>query len=227
MSSPTVDHAYHPAIIGLDLQRRAQVLARWRRHSRLVRTLRVLLPAMTVGLTVLIAAWAGIDTILLRLSAAHRTSNMAIRMVNPKFLGRDQGGRPFVLGAALAVRDAKTPQMIYLNKPAAVLGSIPSNRTEANANRGVYREDTKILILDDDVHLRNATNDFVTSHAVVNTSTNDVDGQAHIDGAGAFGRIASDAYSVRNNGAHVYFNGHVRAHIIQGGAGGDALKGPR
>jgi lipopolysaccharide export system protein LptC len=227
MSSPTVEHAYTPEVFAIDPKRRALVLERWRRHSRRIRALRTLLPALITALTVLVAGWAAVNTILLRMSAATRTSNMAIRMVSPKFLGRDQGGRPFVVGAALAVRDATTPQMIYLTKPSAVLGQAIEDRTEANANRGVYREDSRMLTLDDNVHLRNAHNDFVTSHAVVNTATNDIDGQAHIDGAGAFGRIASDGYAVRNNGAQVYFNGHVRAHIIQGGQSGDALKGPR
>jgi lipopolysaccharide export system protein LptC len=210
-----------------DPERRARSLERWRLHSRRVWIARRALPALIVVLVLGLAVWAGVNTVLLRMSAASRIANMAIRMVNPKFMGRDQGGKPFFVGASLAVRDSQTPQIIYLQQPTAVLGSAVSDRTEANANRGVYREDTHMLTLDGNVHLRDATDDFVTSHAVANTATNDVAGQAHIDGAGAFGRVSSDAYAVHENGAHVFFYGHVKAHIIQSGSGGGALKGPR
>ncbi|HUO22412.1 MAG TPA: LPS export ABC transporter periplasmic protein LptC [Caulobacteraceae bacterium] len=231
MSSPTAEHAYKPDFFGVDPGRRAANLQRWRAHSARVRLLRKVLPTLMVLLALVVGGWAGINTLLLRLTASNRTSNMAIRMVNPKFLGRDQGGRPFVLSAALAVRDSKTPQMIYLDRPSAVLGATPADQTAAVAGRGVYREDTRVLVLDDHVHLHSATNDFVSSHAVANTLTDDVDGDAHIDGSGAFGRISADGYAVRNNGEHVYFNGHVRAHIMQGGSASapaeSALKGPR
>ena len=225
MSSPIAEHAYHPGL--LSAERRTRNLEQWRRHSRQVRLLRRVLPALIVLLVLMLGGWAGVSAWMLRNSGLGHTANMAIRMVNPKFIGRDQGGRPFQLSAGLAVRDANTPQQIYLQAPVAVLGATPADQTEASSGRGVYREDTRILVMDDNVHLRNSQNDFTSAHAVVNTLTNQVDGQSHIDGVGSFGKIAADGYSVQNNGAHVYFNGHVKAHIIQGGVNGGALKGPR
>lgn len=228
MSSPTADHAYHPAVYGAaaSAERRQRHLERWRQHSRLIRRLRRVLPAAIVVLLVGLLGWAGVNTLLLRMSAGSQVANMGIRMVNPRFLGRDQGGRPFFVGAAQAVRDAKQPQMIYLDRPVATLGARPDSQTHADADHGVYREDTRILTLDGHVHLHDVVNDFTSPRAVVNIATNDVDGPAPVRGHGGFGTIASNAYAVRGNGDHVFFNGRVSAHIIQGSAAA-APKGPR
>ena len=225
MFSRTAEHAYQPVAFSADAQRRLRDLERWRRHSRFIGALRRVLPVVSLALLLGLLAWAGINTVLLRLSSGSQTANMAIRMVNPRFFGRDQGGRPFFLGAASAVRDANEPQQIYLDRPIATLGAQPASQTHTEADKGVYREDTRILTLDGHVHLHDANNDFLTGHAIVNTVTNDVDGPSHVEGAGGFGHIASNTYAVRGNGDHVFFNGRVSAHIIQSGSA--AAKGPR
>jgi lipopolysaccharide export system protein LptC len=227
MFSPTAEHAYQPAAPTLDAQRRQRDLARWRRHSRFIGWLRRVLPALILAPLLGLLAWAGINTVLLRASTGSQAANMAIRMVNPRFLGRDQGGRPFFLGAASAERDANQPQQIYLDRPVATLGARAAGQTHAEADKGVYREDTRILTLDSHVRLHDANNDFLSAHAVVNTATSDVDGPAHIDGHGGFGHISANSYAVRDQGDHVYFNGRVSAHIIQGGSAAGASKGPR
>ena len=231
MSSPTAEHVYRPPMLdGEALHRRLGELARWRRHSAFIRALRAALP-LAIGLLMLVlTGWAVVNTLGLRNNAA-RPSGMAIRMVNPKFFGRDGAGRPFVLSAASAVRDNSQFQLIYLDQPAVVLGAQPTNQTRVNAKKGVYREDTRILVLDGDVHLRDSQGyDFISPHAVVDTLTNDVDGQAHVDGQGPFGRISSSAYSARHNGAEIYFTGRVSAHIVQHSTPApatDNLRGPR
>jgi lipopolysaccharide export system protein LptC len=221
MSSPTADHALGPpGLAAGDLQRRLNNLKRWRRHSALIHFLRRALPAL-IGLFVLILlAWAGFTTLALRLYGTGQTSGLSIRMVNPKFFGRDGSGKPFSLSAAGAIRDDNQFQRIYLDAPAVLLGAGPADQTKVTAKKGVYREDTRILVLDGDVHARDANgNQFLSQHAVVDTLTKDVDGDSHIDGQGPLGRIASSSYAVRDGGAHVFFRGQVKAHIEQHVAG--------
>jgi lipopolysaccharide export system protein LptC len=235
MSSPTAEHAYHPALLGHDVQRRLHELKRWRTHSRRIRWLRALLPLVIALLLAALLGWAGYNALIAPLSLGARSAGMSIRMINPKFFGRDQGGRPFNVSAASAVRDDNQFQRIYVEKPVLVLGAAPAVRTRVTADKGVYREDTKILTLDSNVHLHDSQgNDFVTSHAVINTVTDDVDGAAApVAGHGPLGRIASSSYAVRNGGAQVFFMGKVVARIEQGGSPPSpappafALKGPR
>ncbi len=234
MSSPTAEHAYNPALLGHDAQRQLRELERWRGHSRLIRLLRGLLP---MGIALLLAAllgWAGYSALIAPLSIGGR-SGMSLRMINPRFYGRDQGGRPVNVSAASAVRDDYQFQRIYVEQPVLILGEAPGVRTRVTADKGVYREDEKMLTLDNNVHVHDSQgNDFLTSHAVVNTVTDDVDGAASpITGHGPLGRIAASSYAVRNGGAQVFFNGKVVARIEQGGSSKPpaqsafTLKGPQ
>jgi len=93
---------------------------RWRARSRFIRLLRVALPA------VIVLIFAGLIA-----SVAYNTFRAApvlvndkeepIRLVNPRFVGRDDRGRAFVLTAATATRDPEDYQRVVLDKPALVL----------------------------------------------------------------------------------------------------------
>jgi lipopolysaccharide export system protein LptC len=231
MSSPTAEHPYHPAVFGDDRQRRVQNLHHWRRHSRRIRLLRRLLPAAMALILAVVLGWAAFNAWITPMTAGGPNSGTSIRMINPRFYGRDQGGKPFSVTAKSAVRDNNQFQRIYVEAPELVMGAAPGPRTTVSAGKGVYREDTRILTLDSDVHVHDTQgNDFLTSHAEINTLTDDLEGQAPIAGHGPMGRIASSSYAVHNGGAQILFTGHVVARIEQGAPPPPkvlALKGPR
>lgn len=87
-----------------------------RRHSILVRILRVLLPAIMVGVVGLLATLIAAHAIK-REAAAQRDANTPIRMVNPRFFGRDSLGRAYVLAAREATRDERSFQTVLLTDP--------------------------------------------------------------------------------------------------------------
>ncbi len=234
MSSPTAEHAYRPVAPADDGSRRLQDLLGWQEHSRLIQRLRLILPAAILGLLALLLGWAGFNSLIAPSSVGGAGTGTSIRMVNPRFFGRDQGGRPISVSASSAVRDNNQFQRIFVEKPVLVIGAAPSNQTTVSAGRGVYREDTRILTLDDKVHVRDSQgNDFLTSHAEINTLTDDVQGPARIAGHGPMGRITSATFSTRNGGAQIIFSGGVAAQIEQGGSlrptrpAGVVLRGPR
>ena len=231
MSSPTADHAYHPLTSRGGADRQLQELWRWKAHSRLIKRLRWALPAAMAGLLAILLGWAAFDTLIEPLGLAGPSADTSIRMMNPRFYGRDQGGKAFSVAAVSAMRDNNQFQRIYVEKPMLILGAAPGPETKVSADKGVYHEDTRMLILDGDVHVHDSQgNDFLTSHAVINTVTDDVDGPAPVAGHGPLGRIASSSYAVHDGGAQILFNGRVVARIEQGGAPQSpavALKGPR
>ncbi len=231
MSSRTAEHAYQPLLDGLSLDKRLAEMQRWRKRSRLIHLARWLLPAVMIAGLAVLSGWAAVKA-LASLNGARDASALAIRMVKPQFLGRTQQDKPFFLAADTAVRDNGQSQLIYLERPVVVVGDQPRDQTKVTADKGVYRENTRILILDGHVHMTDgAGNDFLSPHAVVDTLTNDVDGPAHVDGHGPLGRISSDSYAVRNGGERVLFTGKVSAHIEQHPAAAPAakvnLRGPR
>jgi lipopolysaccharide export system protein LptC len=231
MSSPTADHPYHPAF-ARDAERRLQELGRWREHSRLIKRLRWALPSVMAALLAILLGWAAFNILIQPMGFGAGTSaGTSIRMINPRFYGRDHGGKAFSVAAAFAVRDNNQFQRIYVERPFLILGAAPGPETKVSADKGVYREDTRILTLDGNVHVHDSQgNDFLTSHAVINTVTDDIDGPTPVAGHGPLGRIASSSYAVHNGGAQILFNGKVVARIEQGGAPKPpaiALKGPR
>jgi lipopolysaccharide export system protein LptC len=231
MSSPTAEHPYHPAAFGSDAERRLQELRRWQGHSRWIKRLRWQLPAAMAGLLAVLLGWAAFNTLIQPLVIGGPNSGTSIRMINPRFYGRDQGGKAFSVAAVSAVRDNNQFQRIYVEKPLLILGAAPGPQTNVSADKGVYREDTRILSLDGHVHVHDSQgNDFLTSSAVIDTASDDVEGSSPVAGHGPLGRIASSSYAVHNGGAQILFSGRVVARIEQASApqpAAGALKGPR
>jgi lipopolysaccharide export system protein LptC len=231
MSSPTAEHPYHPAF-AQSVEGRLEALELWRRRSRLIKRLRWGLPLAMAALLALLLGWAAFNTLIQPMGfGTAPNSATSIRMINPRFYGRDHGGKAFSVAAAFAVRDNNQFQRIYVEKPMLVLGALPGPATQVSADKGVYREDTRMLTLDGNVHVHDSQgNDFLTSHAVIDTKTDDIEGPVPVAGHGPLGRIASASYAVHNGGAQILFSGKVVARIEQSGAAKPpaiALKGPR
>ncbi len=68
-------------------------------------------------------------------------------MLNPKFFGRDNQGRPYILGASQAARDEASLELVRLRDPSVTLDMDGPHPSTLTADTGVYREDTRILYL--------------------------------------------------------------------------------
>ncbi len=216
MSSPTAEAAnlVPPGLAGEDVRRRRILLARWRRRSALVRSLRKILPALAAVMVAALAISAGVNTLYRRLAAGSHGDGLAIRMLSPSFQGRDKAGKPFRISADSATRDDNDANRISMDKPVFILGAGLPDETRVHAVHGVYREDTRILDLTGDVHLDDAQGyHFTTEHAVIDTQKSNVNGERPVQGQGPLGRIASSSYAVQDGGAHVFFRGRVVSRI--------------
>jgi lipopolysaccharide export system protein LptC len=184
-----------------------------RAHSRFVRVLRILLPAIMVGVIATLAAMV-VQHAVRRQAAAHQDGANPIRMTNPHFFGRDNQGRAFTLGARQAARDERSLQVVLLEFPTLTLdvgGAHPSNLT---ADAGVYHEDTRMLFLNGHVRGANAQNArFATDKAVVNTRTGSVEGPGALGAQSGQNSVTSNSYNVYNKGDRVIFKGGVHARL--------------
>ena len=227
MSSPTADLGAHfPGVAAEDIARRRRLIGQWKRRSAFIHLLRKLLPAVCVAMVVVLGVWAGINT-LTRLNSARAGGGMAIRMLRPQFQGRNEAGKPFLLVADSAVRDEADVNRVTLERPVFTLGNTKQDKTVVHAKVGVYREDTRFLDLRGSVVLDDAKgNHFETEHALIDTQKNDVTGETHIEGHGPLGRIAASSYAVRDGGAYIHFEGHVKSRIEHGMGASPAAKAP-
>jgi lipopolysaccharide export system protein LptC len=221
MSSPTVESALRldpRSGAAADIDRRRVLLKRWRRRSALIHALRRILPGLAAAMVLGLVGWAAVNTVYRRLSADRRGGSLAIHMLKASFEGRDDQGKPFLIDADSAVRDDDDPNRIVLENPVFTLGAGPPDLTKVRSRHGVYRDDSRMLDLTQDVHMDDAQGyHFVTEHALVDTRKSNVDGDKPVAGQGPLGHIVAMSYAVRDNGAHVYFYGHVKAHLVNGG----------
>jgi lipopolysaccharide export system protein LptC len=183
-----------------------------RAHTRVVKFFRIALPVVMVAvvatLIVLVSGHA------LKRGAAQRDAETPIRMINPHFFGRDNLGRAYTLGAREASRDQRTFQRVILAFPTITLdvgGPHPSTLT---ADRGVYREDSRMLYLAGHVRANDPkASSFATDQAVVNTRTGTVTGPAALASQTDVGVVNSKSFDVYDKGNKVIFKGGVHARL--------------
>jgi lipopolysaccharide export system protein LptC len=185
---------------------------RWRRRSRLIRTLRVALPAVIALIFAGLVGSVGWSTFRAQPQQA-RGGDEPIRLVNPRFVGRDNKGRAFVLTAIAATRDRLDYQRVILEKPALVLDENGPDQLRINGADGVFHEQNGQLELSGGVRLADTKNAFNTATSLFDTKSGEVIGSGPIQGAGGLGEISAKSYGVYGKGERMVFKGGVRTRL--------------
>ncbi len=185
---------------------------RWRRRSRLIRTLRVALPALIALIFVGLIGSVAWSTFNAQPRSA-KVGDEPIRLMKPRFIGRDDKGRSFVLTADSAIRDRLDYQRVILKRPALVLDENGPDEMRINGADGVFHEQNGKLELSNGVHMADAKNAFDTAASLFDTKTGEVVGSGPIQGAGGLGEIRAESYGVYGKGERMVFKGGVRTRL--------------
>ena len=185
----------------------------WKDPSARARFLRRALPTAIGALLLLLFGWIATRAVLTSLSERHAKVE-DVRMTHPKFYGRDNKGRPYTVVADTATRDRTDVNQIALQQPVFILQSGGPKPTVVRSLTGLYREDTKALILSGQVSYEDGTGyRFDTERALVDTVTGVTTGQTPIAGSGPLGQVSSSSYAFYDGGARVTFTGNVKARL--------------
>ena len=201
-----------PRLPPMDAPMRRASIRRWKRRSRLIKALRILFPALIVVTLGGLGASIAYNT-LARQPSAPVSSNAPIRLVNPRFVGRDDKGRGFVLTAASATRDPNEYQRVILDKPALVLDEEGPDPLRITAANGVYHEGNRKLEVSGGVHLSGAQAAFETARSLFDTKTGELVGSGPIQGSGSLGEIDAKSYGVYDKGDRMVFKGGVHTRL--------------
>ena len=185
---------------------------RWRRRSRLIRTLRIVLPGAIAVIFMGLVGSVAWSTFNAQPKAA-RGGDEPIRLVKPRFIGRDDKGRAFVLTAESAIRDRLDYQRVMLKTPSLVLDEGGPDELRINGASGIFHEQNGKLELSGGVKLADTKNTFNTAASLFDTKTGEVIGSGPIQGAGGLGEINAKSYGVYDKGERMVFKGGVRARI--------------
>lgn len=198
--------------ISLSIPARRASIQRWRQRSKVIRALRILLPLLIGLILVSLAACVAYNAITAR-PALTASSDAPIKLVNPRFVGRDDHGRAFVLTAVTATRDTKDYQKVYLDKPALVLDDQGPDPLRITAAHGVYHEGNRKLEVSGGVRLAGAREAFETATSLFDTRTGELVGSGPIHGSGSLGEISAKSYGVYEKGDRMVFTGGVHARM--------------
>ena len=189
-------------------------LAGWRRQSARVLWMRRWLPRAMIGLGVFTFLWMAVRAVVALLVAADFQTG-EIHMTNPKFMGRDTKGRAYSVVALDAVRDARHPDRVRLNKVVIHLQGDGPNPMTVVAKNGDLDQTKHVLSLAGGVNADNgAGSRFRSDRAVIDTETGAVRGDSAVVGEGPLGRITASSYSISENGQRIVFTGGVRSHLL-------------
>ncbi|MCY1647167.1 LPS export ABC transporter periplasmic protein LptC [Caulobacter sp. SL161] len=183
------------------------------RRRKPVRRLRLGLAVFAAGVaaTVIVqAAWRSLASGKLQTQAA----TAPLVLDKPRFTGVLKDGRPFLITAERAERDAKDQNIVRLTAPLLVRGYGEPNPSQATAKSGVYREAENTLLLTDEVKITSAEGfDFDAPRALIDLRTGAVSGDAGIAGSGPKGSTRASAYEVTDKGDRVVLKGGVRTRL--------------
>jgi lipopolysaccharide export system protein LptC len=206
--------AQAPPAETLRLERRARDMRRWRRRSLIIAAFRRLLPLVILGIVLVFGGWVLFGGLLTSGGAGRGAGPSSIHMTNARFLGRDAQGHAYVLTAIEAARVNTDFQKITLTQPTLAMDSDGQKPTRLSADRGVYREDNRILLLNGHVSVRDSQGDsFVTDQAIVDTVNGAVAGKSPIVGQGPSGSIRADSYAIYDRGQRLVFQGKVHSRL--------------
>jgi len=198
--------------------KRRRAFARARRHSRRVRTFRLLMPLTAVLLLASFLIPATIRQIPTEIGpVAFDTLGVrdgALVMENPRLAGLDQNERTYNLSAREASRRIDTPQLIDLVEIKASLSVDAGTTAEIGALRGQFDQDAETLTLFDGVQV-SASNGYnvLLQDALVDLSQGVISTENAVAIDMLNGALRATGLRIEDRGAVLSFAGPVRMTI--------------
>ena len=199
----------------------ARIFRAAKRHSRLVRFLRVSIPAGTAIAAVGLALLAWLDPLSLFGTLPVKLSDLVIsgtkiRMEQPRMSGYTRDARPYDLTAQYAAQDITKPDLIELSELRAKMEMQDSSVVQLSAAAGLYNTKSEILNLDRDIVV--TSNEGITgtlSHAVVDTRKGTLVSNKPVTITMRQGTIRSNGMEIEQSGEVIRFTGGVAVMLQQ------------
>jgi lipopolysaccharide export system protein LptC len=125
-------------------------------YTKLIRTLRIILPLIAVGMTVVVLTWEKAGQHIAPMAkedVAPQAPNIQNELLKPVFNSIDEQGRPFSVTAQTATQDRINPDILNLEKPTAEVTMSETVKINVESSRGIYQQKAQKLNLDGAVHL--------------------------------------------------------------------------
>jgi lipopolysaccharide export system protein LptC len=204
--------------LGRDPVRR-RAFAAAKRHSRLVRFMRVATPAAALLAVATLTAFAVFDPFRREVGGFSvgelSVDGSKIVMSHPRLTGTRKDGRAYVVNAAKAIQDVAHPATVELREIDGDVAMADDSRMRISAAVGLYDNVRQFLKLTQNVHLRSPSYDVTLATADIDFKTGVYRSDQPVSvvtGNGA--TIQADSAEAHDNGAELTFIGHVRSTFV-------------
>jgi len=197
---------------GAELSERKLMLSRqinaWKRHSKLIKSLRLVFPGLIILLIALIFGWILVKTIINSLNSFDAKST-DIRMTNLHYVGQTNSGETFEVSGLEAVVKSRTSDQIFVKVPSMTLHGDDSRPSHLDSQNGVFNRTTKLFDVSGHVvfsgGLENVTMKTESAHFDLNTDT--ISGHEPVDAQWDKGDIKASSFQIRDRGNLIDFYG--------------------
>jgi lipopolysaccharide export system protein LptC len=190
------------------------------RHSRIVRVLRVAVPAaviLSMAAIIVVSVFNPFRMLLPKLPVDMENlvvSGTKITMESPHMAGYTPDRRPYEVWAKTATQDVTDPDHVELKTLRAKVLMEDQSTVTLDALTGVMDTKQQLLDLHKDIYLQTSTGyEAWLSQAFVDMAKNTVTSDEHVDVKWADGTISSDKLKITGGGEVVRFEGHVVMNI--------------
>ncbi len=194
-------------------------------YSRVVRSLRIILPVVAMLLVALVIAWPYLQKETIAFTIGFATSEIdgsqSTVMVNPRYTGTDSEDRPYSITADLAHNLVFDTDQVDLDNPKADLTLDDGTWLVVTADTGVYARVGETLDLSGSVNLFQDEGYEIRTDAVrVNLDQSTAESVTPTEGHGPFGELRSDGFRIIDLGKTIMFTGNARLTLFADAFGG-------
>jgi lipopolysaccharide export system protein LptC len=186
------------------------------RHSRLVRVLRIAVPAAVVLAMTGIVAVSVFNPFRMLLPKLPIdignlvVSGTKVTMESPHLAGFSTDQRPYEVWAKAAIQDLTDPDHVELNTPRAKVMMEDKSTVTMDARTGFFDSKQQLLDLRKDIFLQSSTGyEARLSQAYIDINKGTVISDEHVDVKLLNGTLTSDRLRILNSGEVVRFEGNV------------------
>ena len=190
------------------------------RHSRIVRVLRVAVPAavmLSMATIILVSVYNPFRMLLPKLPLEMDNlvvSGTKITMESPHMSGYTPDQRPYEVWAKTATQDVTDPDHVDLKTLRAKVLMEDQSTVTLDALNGLMDTKQQLLDLHKDIYLQTSTGyEAWLSQAFVDMAKGTVNSDEHVDVKWADGTVSSDRLRITGGGEVVRFEGHVVMNI--------------
>ena len=191
------------------------------RHSRLVRILRVAVPAAVVlalAAIVFVSAFNKWRILIPKLPVEIDNlvvSGTKITMENPHLAGFSADKRPYEMRAKAAIQDLTDPDHVELRVLRAKVMMEDRSNVTLDARTGFFDSKQQLLDLRKDIFLQSSTGyEAKLSRALVDMSKGTVTSEERVDVKLLNGTLVADGLKIINSGEIVRFEGNVVMNLM-------------